>query len=179
METITTTDVFGNSYKVEAEKVSLSIHVYGIAVKGEKALISPQFDGYDWPGGTLKIGEDIITTLKREFKEETGYEVQPIKILGIYTSFFHHFKRNTDHQSILIFYAVEIVGGEISTAGFDVDEKEYAEEACWVKIDDLRKRRLACNLEIADELLEEASAMMANSESTTAEGESVSTIAIS
>lgn len=130
-----------------------SVHVYGIAVQDGKALISPQFDGYDWPGGTFELGEGTEETMKREFREETGYEVEPEKLLGIYTSFFHHHKRNVDYQSFLVFYLVKIVGGEISTDGFDVDEKEYAEKARWVALDELETMRYACNIDIAAELL--------------------------
>ena len=151
---ITTTDVYGCIYEVPAQDLTPLIHVYGIAVKDEKALISPQYDGYDWPGGTFKLGETTVETLKREFKEETGYDVEPMKLLGIYTSFFHHFKRNKDYQSFLIFYAVKIVGGEISTDGFDTDEKEYASEARWVELSQLATMHHACSIDIADELLQ-------------------------
>lgn len=70
---VTTTDYYGNTYEVDTDSLDVSIHVYGIALRGDEALISPQFDGYDWPGGTFKIGEDTVQTLKREFKEETGF----------------------------------------------------------------------------------------------------------
>jgi len=151
---VVTTDYYGNQYEADSENVAVSIHVYGIAVKNGQALISPQFDGYDWPGGTFKIGEDTIQTLKREFKEETGFDVEPIKLLDVETSLFHHYKRGTDHHSILVFYLVEIVGGELSDAGFDVDEREYAKLARWVDLDDLRKMRHACSIDIADKILD-------------------------
>ena len=154
METVTTIDVYGGKHEIPTKQLTPSIHVYGIAIRGDEALISPQFDGYDWPGGTFKLGEDTISTLKREFKEETGYDVEPTKLLGVYTSFFHHLKRGCDYHSLLVFYLVKIVGGEISTDGFDVDEKEYAKQARWVKLEDLRKMHHACSLDIADELLD-------------------------
>ena len=52
-----------------------------------------------------------------------------------------------------MFYLVKVVGGEISTDGFDMDEKEYAKRACWVDLDDLATMRHACSIDIADELL--------------------------
>lgn len=154
MDKIITTDVYGKQHEISADKLIPSIHVYGIAVQNGQALVSPQYDGYDWPGGTFKLGEDTIATLKREVKEETGYEVEPVKLLGIYTSFFHHLKRNTDYQSLLIFYLVKITGGEVSDSGFDEDEKEYAKLAQWVDIKELRKMHLACNLNIANQILD-------------------------
>lgn len=153
MKMIATKDVHGKEYKVPVEKLVPSVHVYGVVVQDGKALISPQFDGYDWPGGTFELGEDTVETLKREVEEETGYEVEPVKLLGIWTSFFHHIKRDVDYQSFLVFYLVKIVGGEISNAGFDEDEKEYAKEAQWVEFDKLKTMKHACSLDIAGELL--------------------------
>lgn len=154
MDKIITTDYSGRKYEANPEDMSVSIHVYGIAIDDGKALISPQFDGYDWPGGTSKLGEDTIQTLKREYKEETGLDVEPIKLLDVETSLFHHYKRNTDHHAILIFYLVKIVGGTITDAGFDTDEKEYARLAEWVPITEIRKMKQACSINIADKLLD-------------------------
>lgn len=159
---ITTTDYYGQKHEADPEHMVVSIHVYGVAVREvgaadgstrKEALISPQFDGYDWPGGTFKIGEDTVQTLKREYKEETGLEVEPVKLLDVETSLFHHYKRGTDHHSILVFYLVEITGGELTDAGFDADEKEYAKLAKWVPIEGLRQMRHACSIDIAEKLL--------------------------
>lgn len=154
MEKIITTDYYGNQHEANPDKMTVSIHVYGIAIRDGQALISPQFDGYDWPGGTFKIGEDTVQTLKREFKEETGFDVEPIKLLDVETSLFHHVKRGTDHHSLLLFYLVKIVGGELSDAGFDADEREYAKLAKWVSLDELRNMHHACSVDIADKLLD-------------------------
>ena len=151
--TISTYDVYGKEYMIAKGNLKLSIHVYGLAVKDGKILISPQYDGYDFPGGTANKGETHLETLKREFKEETGYDVRPVKLLDIFTSFFHHSKRNLDYQSYLIFYQVDIIGGELSDKGFDDDEKQYAKKAKWVPVAELAKMRHACSLDIYEDLL--------------------------
>lgn len=150
---IITRDVYDNEYEVDADELKLSVHVYGIALKENKILISPQYDGYDFPGGTIQKGETHIETLIRELKEETGYLVEPEEIIKMYTSFFHHNKRDEDYQSYLIYYFVNIKDGEISTEGFDDDEKEYAKAAKWVDIDYLKNNRHACSIDIKDELI--------------------------
>lgn len=91
--------------------------------------------------------------MKREFKEETGFDVEPVKLIDVETSLFHHYKRGTDHHSLLVFYLVRIIGGELPDAGFDEDEREYAKLAKWVSLDDLKKMRLACSIDIADKLI--------------------------
>ena len=150
---IDTYDVYNNKYIADVDKLNLSIHIYGIAIENGKILISPQYDGYDFPGGTAEKGETHIETLVREVKEETGYLVQPIELLNIYTSFFHHAKENKDYQSYLIYYLVKIVDGEISNEGFDEDEKEYAKTAKWINMEELKNMRIASSINIADELI--------------------------
>ena len=142
-----------NKYIADINQLNLSVHIYGIVVENGKILISPQYDGYDFPGGTAKKGETHIDTLIREFKEETGYLIKPIELINVYTSFFHHSKSNRDYQSYLIYYLVKVVDGEISNQGFDEDEKEYAKTAKWINIEELKKMRHASSMNVADELL--------------------------
>ena len=154
MSSIITYDVFNKKYFVNPDDLNLSIHLYGIAIKDNKILISPQYDGFDFPGGTSKKGETHIETLIREVKEETGYLVEPVEILNMYTSFFHHNKKNKDYQSYLIYYFVNVIDGKISNEGFDEDEKEYAKQAKWVDIDYLKNTRHACSIDIKEELID-------------------------
>ena len=146
-------DLYGKEFVADTNKLNLSVHVYGIAKQDGKILISPQFDGFDFPGGTAEKGETHLETLKREFKEETGYEVEPLELVDVYTSFFRHIKTGQDYQSYLIYYQVKIVGGELSTSGFDEFEKSYAKLARWVTPEELKIMRHACSIDIIDNLL--------------------------
>ena len=149
-------DFYKNKHIVPIDSLDFSVHVYGIAIKDGKVLISPQLDGFDFPGGTAEKGETHIETLIREVKEETGYLVEPVKLLNIYTSFFQHTKSKKNYQSYLVFYLVNVIGGEISDEGFDDFEKEYAKMAKWVSIKDLRNMKHICTIDVKDELLEMA-----------------------
>lgn len=153
MKQITAHDVFGNPYKVNVDSLEIAVHVYGIAVNDGKVLISPQWDGFDFPGGTANKGETHIETLKREFREETGYEVKPLELLSFHTTFFRHHKRDVNYQSYLVFYRVKIVGGGLTDVGFDTDEKEYARLAKWVPLEDLKMMHHVCSANILDELI--------------------------
>lgn len=153
MNTIAVHDVYGNSYQTNTENLRTSVHVYGIAEQDGKILISPQFDGFDFPGGTAEKGETHLETLKREFKEETGFDVEPTSLLGVYTSFFRHVKTAEDFQSYLIYYRVKLIGGKLSDAGFDEAEKLYASLARWATVAELKQMRHACSVDILDDLL--------------------------
>ncbi|MCL2371668.1 NUDIX domain-containing protein [Candidatus Saccharibacteria bacterium] len=164
---ITTVDVFGERHIADLKKLKLNVHVYGIAVQDGKILIVPQYDGYDFPGGTLELGETHIDTLKREFKEETGLDIKPLKLLGVYSSFFHYLglnrERDFDSQSLLIFYSVKVTGGKISTDGFDAGERLYARQAEWLTPREIAKMHHACSANISKELLAFARDMISDS----------------
>ena len=152
MKKVTTYDVYGKSHDVDVDNLEISVHVYGIAMDDEgNVLISPQWDGFDFPGGTAEKGETHVDTLKREFREESGYDVEPTELIGFETSFFHH--RNKDYQSYLVFYRVKIVGGELSDAGFNEEERQYAKMARWVTLDELKSMHHACSVNVIDGLL--------------------------
>lgn len=152
-QVISTYDVYGKEYSVEVDDLKIAAHVYGLARKGNQILILPAWDGYDFPGGTAMVGETHLETLTREFKEETGYDIKPIRPLEIYTSFFHHHVHNQDFQNYLIYYEVGIIGGELSDAGFDADEKQYAKLAKWVPIESLQAQKYASTPDVAAELI--------------------------
>jgi len=63
------------------------IGVYGICNKGNRLLVVDKIRGpyknrYDLPGGSIEDNERIEEAIKREFLEETGYEIDVIQNLG-------------------------------------------------------------------------------------------------
>jgi len=147
-------DIHQNKFEAETSELTLAAHVYGLAIRDGKILISPQFDGYDFPGGTIEMGETHIEALIREVHEETGLNVRPLKLLNIYTSFFHHHKTGENYQTYLIYYLVDVVGGSISAKGFDEDEKSCARLARWVTPEELKTMKHKCSANVSDELLQ-------------------------
>lgn len=54
---------------------------------GGKLLLHRRTDNGRWslPGGAIEVGETAAQATVREVREETGYEVQVIRIIGIYS----------------------------------------------------------------------------------------------
>ena len=51
--------------------------VYTVAFKDGKFLMvfNPERDGWEMPGGKMEEGEDVKDAAKREFLEESGYDI--------------------------------------------------------------------------------------------------------
>lgn len=129
-------DIHGKKYKVATNKLFFRPSVYGVIIKNKKVLLSKQWDGYDFPGGGVELGETLEEALAREMKEETGLETKISKIISVENSFFKLPFQCDFVQSICIYYLCKITGGKISTEFFDEHEKQYASEPEWI---DLKK----------------------------------------
>lgn len=59
--------------------------------KKGQLLLQKRGDTKKWglPGGALELGENFNDALKREFHEETGLEIIPTKLIGVYTDKSH------------------------------------------------------------------------------------------
>jgi 8-oxo-dGTP diphosphatase len=58
----------------------MSRYVYGIAFQGDDFLMvfHVRRDGWEMPGGKVEDGEGDEEAMRREFREEVGYEFVPI-----------------------------------------------------------------------------------------------------
>jgi 8-oxo-dGTP diphosphatase len=64
-----------------------SVSVAGVIIDNDgRALLIQRKDNAHWepPGGILELGERITDGLRREVKEETGLDVEPVALTGVY-----------------------------------------------------------------------------------------------
>lgn len=80
-----------------------------IVEQNGKILLIDRSDGLGFtiPGGIVRYGETIEQCVIREAKEETGYEVQLVGLVGIYSAL----KRDPRFRAVSIAYKGVIVGG--------------------------------------------------------------------
>jgi ADP-ribose pyrophosphatase YjhB (NUDIX family) len=85
-----------------------------------KVLLQRRTDNQMWsiPGGRMEIGETISETATRETAEETGLEVRPIYVVGIYSDPDHvvEYDDGEVRQEFSVCFACEVVGGSIQTS---------------------------------------------------------------
>ena len=78
--------------------------------------------GWDLPGGFVEMGESPAHAAVREVAEETGLRVEPVEVIGAFTSEYG----TTGRHTVDIAYLCRITGGE-----FELDTGEKA-DAAWV-----------------------------------------------
>lgn len=150
-KTVICVDVHGRRYEVAASSLAWRPSAYAIVIKDGKLLVSPQFNGYDLPGGGVDLGELPEQASVRETKEETGLDVENPTLVAATSSFFKPFKPEPGEQqalqSIMLYYACTCKGGEFSTDGFDEYEKQYARMAEWLPIEKLDDIHVASSVD--------------------------------
>jgi ADP-ribose pyrophosphatase YjhB (NUDIX family) len=70
------------------------------------------------PGGRMEVGERIADTVVREVKEETGLEVEPERVVGIYSDPQHvvEYADGEVRQQFSVCFACRVVGGDLATS---------------------------------------------------------------
>lgn len=75
------------------------------------------------PAGWIDLGEDVLVSVKREVKEETGFEFTPTHILGIYSLVKKEL--NDIHHPIKIIFLGNISEDKKSDLADDVSETRW------------------------------------------------------
>lgn len=88
---------------------------------------------YETPGGGKKVNETVKAACLRETLEETGYEVEIIKELGMVDDYYNLIHRHNKNYYFLC-KTVRFVGKSLENY-----EKSMIEKLIWVNIDDAIK----------------------------------------
>jgi 8-oxo-dGTP pyrophosphatase MutT (NUDIX family) len=98
-----------------------------------RVLLVRDRDAGHWttPGGAVDPDESPADAAVREAYEETGYEVEPLRVLGVYGGPGHRLTyANGDVVSyVAIAFEVRIVGGALRADGDEISEARWFTEA--------------------------------------------------
>lgn len=114
-----------------------SVSVAGVIIDNRgRALLIRRRDNRHWeaPGGVLELHESIEAGLRREIAEETGLEVEPIALTGVY--------KNMARGIIALVFRCNVTSGSLITndevSGFQwataEEVKKMADEAFAVRV---------------------------------------------
>ncbi len=124
---------------MDTEPPRHSVSVSGVITDDRgRALLIQRRDNHHWepPGGVLELGESIEDGLRREVREETGFDIEPIALTGVY--------KNMNRGIIALVFRCRTVGGEPSSSdetaalhwATESEISELAAEAFAVRIRD-------------------------------------------
>ena len=96
----------------------------------------PYKNRFDLPGGSQKENEGFTETLVREFKEETGYQIENYRNCRAYDIFVEDMDRMVHH--IMVFYDVDI-NFEQKDAVLEIldDELNDSSGTYWINLEKL------------------------------------------
>ncbi len=98
---------------------SFSCRIYGVLCDADKVLLTrSHFSGssfINFPGGGVEIGEAPGDALRREFVEETGLVIRPVRTL--YANQEAHLSTKAPIQIVSVYWLVERVSGELRLSG--------------------------------------------------------------
>jgi ADP-ribose pyrophosphatase YjhB (NUDIX family) len=122
------TDYYHDPEAPEAN--SLVVGSSAVVVDGEgRILLQRRSDSGNWalPGGTMDIGETFADSAIREVKEETGFDVRIVRIVGIYSDPGHVFAYSNGEvrQEFNICLAATIVGGSLAVSSESTDVRFF------------------------------------------------------
>ena len=115
------------------------VGVGGIVIDRGRALLirrgkEPLKGEWSIPGGMLELGEEIAAGVRRELKEETGLDVEPLECILVFDRIARDGARVKYHYVILD-YLCRKKGGRLRPASDVVDAR-------WVRREDLPEYHL-------------------------------------
>ncbi len=82
---------------------------------GEVLLIDSPWRGWEFPGGQIEEGEDIISGLVREVFEESGVKIEVGPMVGLYS--------NISKGVVITTYLADYLSGELTTSAESLQVK--------------------------------------------------------
>ncbi len=112
------------------------VGVGALVFDGERILMAqrgkpPLMGLWSLPGGALETGELIADAVRREVREETGLEIEPLRVFEIFERIIRDAAGEPEYHYVLIDYLCRVSGGELQ-AGDDVCGVE------WMRLEELR-----------------------------------------
>lgn len=87
------------------------------------------------PGGVVETGETLVEAVRREVREETGLQVEPLAVVEIFERILRDAQGRAEYHFVLIDYVCTVAGGDLAPA-------DDVRQACWFARGDLAGIRL-------------------------------------
>jgi len=115
------------------------VGVGGVVIHRNRVLLirrggEPLKGEWSIPGGMLELGEELAEAVRREIKEETGLEVEPVGVLDVFDRIMRVGSRVQYHY-VIVDYACRWKRGRLAPGSDVIDAR-------WVRREDLPQYHL-------------------------------------
>ncbi|HUU13039.1 MAG TPA: NUDIX hydrolase [Terriglobia bacterium] len=115
------------------------VGVGGVVINRGRVLLvrrgsEPLRGQWSVPGGMLELGEDLGEAARRELKEETGLEVEPLEVLTVFDRIQRQGRR-VKYHFVIVDFACRLKRGRLKPASDVLDAR-------WVRRQDLPQYNL-------------------------------------
>jgi ADP-ribose pyrophosphatase YjhB (NUDIX family) len=115
------------------------VGVGGVVIHRQRALLirrgcEPLKGQWSIPGGMLELGEELAEGVRRELKEETGLDIEPLQMIAVFDRITHEGKRVKYHY-VIVDYVCRLKGGELKSASDVTDAR-------WVRREEMPEYHL-------------------------------------
>jgi len=135
--------------------MDLRVAAYGVITDDDdRVLLARWVEGrrvaWTMPGGGLESGEDPELAVRRELREETGFEIETTELLGIHSRVIpasrriHQDRSPVPLHTLRIVYRARITGGELR-----FERNGSTDMAGWFTLDEVRELQRVKLVDIA------------------------------
>jgi ADP-ribose pyrophosphatase YjhB (NUDIX family) len=138
------TDYYNDPNAPQANSIVVAVTAFVQDEQGRLLMIRrTDNDMYSIPGGAQDVGETIGHTVVREVKEETGIDVEPVDVIGIYSDPAHviAYTDGEVRQQFSICFRARPTGGELRTSN-------ESSEVQWISRPDLENLNVHPSIKI-------------------------------
>ena len=113
-------------FAAEEGHATPKVDVRGAAFRDDRILLVQEREGEAWslPGGWVDVGESPSEAVAREVREESGYKVRPVRLLGLYDRDRRRFPPHLWHIW-KVFFLCELEGGDPAPLGYETLEARF------------------------------------------------------
>lgn len=104
--------------------------------------------GWGLPGGAMELGERVDQTVVNEVREETGLEVEPVRLIGIYSddAFWLTYPHGDQAKVVSTLFECRVVGGQLQPDGVESLEVRFFPTDALPPMEERHARRVSDGL---------------------------------
>ena len=108
--------------------------------QGKVLVVTPVWNPqWELPGGGVEMEEDVITALKRECLEESGYQIEIIQSSPFYVGEQYYYSQRVDkfYHAIHLMYRAKLLKPEQDKSQINANGLEETAKVAWLPLDKL------------------------------------------